>query len=333
MRPYKIIIAILLVLSLSGCAASVRYAFDDKLYRRDEPMRYNVLVDVFEDMRPAVERSETSKKEGLIYTNDKMFRGNVDVQISQMLVEHLRKARMFTAVELRDINSEDTAMLSKAGVDLVIDGDIRHFYGFQSGAAGAAVLFGLVGVLTEALVNPKTVGGNVEYGNVKVIDVASGTVLWEGNARHSFKDKDTFYDGPVAYALRALKEVNNELTQELKTALANGRYNVGRAVTPATTIESSLAVTTYEEYYRSLHNIIGRSLVRPLDSGSGVVNAAFTLSSDGNLQDVEVLNGSTDDVALRDAVVTAVKKSAPFPAFPTDITEPNKRFTISIEFK
>ncbi|MDD4910204.1 MAG: energy transducer TonB [Candidatus Omnitrophica bacterium] len=298
-------------------------------------MEYKVLVDVFEDARPAGERSGTGNRKGFIYTNDKMFRDNVDVQISKMLAEHLRKARVFTSVEFRDINLEDAAMLNKDGVELVIDGDIRHFYGFQKGAAGASVLFGMVGVLAEAMANPKTVGADVEYGNIRVIDVAGRRILWEGNVRHSFEDKDVFYDGPAAYAVRALKEANNKFVQELRIPLGRSGYEKMQTVEPISTVGSTLTPTivTYMDYYKILHDMIGKALVKPLDSGSGVVNAAFTLSSDGDLVDVEILNGSTDDVALRGAVVTAIEKSAPFPAFPADITEASKRFTISIEFK
>lgn len=91
--------------------------------------------------------------------------------------------------------------------------------------------------------------------------------------------------------------------------------------------------TSYSEYYRLLYKTISQAVVKPHGAGSGTVNAEFTLMSDGSLEEVRILEGSSEDPALRDAVETAIRNSAPFPPFPDDIKEDKKAFTITIEFR
>jgi hypothetical protein len=151
----------------------------------------------------------------------------VDAQISQMLVEHFNKAKLFEGIQLLnvdndlDTNNDEMEKLCTQGVDLVILGKLKHFYGYQSQGAmtAASVMFGALGVLTEAIANPKTVGGVVEYSDVKVVDVKNKKVLWEGTVTHGFEEEDVFYDGPNVYALRALQKANNQFVQDLNNVL------------------------------------------------------------------------------------------------------------------
>ncbi|UCD15016.1 MAG: hypothetical protein JSV34_04645 [Candidatus Omnitrophota bacterium] len=226
MSKFKMFIFMFMVLILTGCASTIRYAFNKGLYVSDKPLPYKVVVDVFEDIRPSEERDGTMYKHGVsLYTRDRSFKADIDKQISQMLVEHLEKAKVFNEVRVRDVNDnlevdiEEMEKLEQEGIDFVITGNLEHFYGFQSGVSGVAYAFGALGVLTEAIVNPKRVGGNVEYSDIKIIDVAKKEVLWRGNVKHDFEKKDVFYDGPVAYVLRALKEVNNKFVCKIKDTL------------------------------------------------------------------------------------------------------------------
>ncbi len=93
-------------------------------------------------------------------------------------------------------------------------------------------------------------------------------------------------------------------------------------------------IATYAEYYRFLHKTISGAVVKPEGSGSGTINATFTLLSDGTIEDVKILDGSAEDTALREAVVKAIKDSAPFPAFPRDMKRKKEEtFTITLEFR
>lgn len=89
----------------------------------------------------------------------------------------------------------------------------------------------------------------------------------------------------------------------------------------------------YSDYYKLLYQTISNRVVVSENMPSGTVNAGVTLFSDGKLEKVEILENSSQDKSLRDAVIQAVKDSAPFPPFPKDIKEGRKAFTIMIEFK
>lgn len=93
-------------------------------------------------------------------------------------------------------------------------------------------------------------------------------------------------------------------------------------------------ISTSQEYSELLYNSISKSIIKPLESGVGTINAEITLLVDGTLQDVRILDGSVESMALRKAVVRAIKKVAPFPPFPDEMKqESTKTFTITIEFK
>lgn len=99
-------------------------------------------------------------------------------------------------------------------------------------------------------------------------------------------------------------------------------------------VKSPSKIANYPEYYRLLHKTISGKAVKPEGSAGGVINVAFTLSAEGVLEDTQILDGSSEDAALRGAVINAINESAPFPSFPDDIkAEGRKTFTITIEFK
>jgi curli biogenesis system outer membrane secretion channel CsgG len=221
-----IVFVIFTTFFMYGCASSVNYKLDSKLYK-GTPTQKVLLVNVFKDVRPESEhQGEAGVLAGQINTGDKNFKPHVGGQVSQMLVKHLTSTGMFRKVLLEEVpsdldtNIEEMTKLSDRGVDLAITGQLKHFYGYQSGSAGAAgALFGAMGVLTEAIANPKTVRGGAEYTDVKIIDVKNQHVLWQGNIQHDFEQKITFYDGPVAYALKGLKETNDKFTHRLDQVL------------------------------------------------------------------------------------------------------------------
>lgn len=98
--------------------------------------------------------------------------------------------------------------------------------------------------------------------------------------------------------------------------------------------EKQQKITSYAEYYRLLYRMISSVVVKPEGRISGTINATFTLLNDGTLEETKILEGSSEDAALRKAVEDAIKNSAPFPAFPDEIKEePRRTFSITIEFK
>ncbi|MDP2906008.1 MAG: TonB family protein [Candidatus Omnitrophota bacterium] len=91
--------------------------------------------------------------------------------------------------------------------------------------------------------------------------------------------------------------------------------------------------SSYSEYYRLLYKTIVKNTVISKDVPGGAINAGVNILSDGTLESVEILGNSSEDPALREAVMKAVKDSAPFPPFPSDIKEGRKAFTIMIEHR
>lgn len=71
----------------------------------------------------------------------------------------------------------------------------------------------------------------------------------------------------------------------------------------------------------------------PKVAQGGAVNVGVTILADGKLENVEILENSSEDIVLREAVIKAVRDSAPFPPFPDDIKEGRKAFTVMIEFR
>lgn len=92
--------------------------------------------------------------------------------------------------------------------------------------------------------------------------------------------------------------------------------------------------TGYPEYYRFLYKKISAAAVKPEGSPSGTVNISLTLLADGTVDSIEIMPGSTEDISLRSAAEKAVRNSEPFPSFPDDIKEEDKKtFTITMEFR
>lgn len=98
-------------------------------------------------------------------------------------------------------------------------------------------------------------------------------------------------------------------------------------------IDSLSRPSSYSEYYRHVYRTISAKVIMPEGAPGGAVNVGVTILSDGSLENVEILGNSSEETALREAVIKAVKDSAPFPPFPDDIKEGRKAFTVMIEFR
>lgn len=224
---WNLIAVTALMLVASGCAIPIKYGYDKTLYHREAPHALTAVVDVAQDLRTQDEHDGTfSTTKDYMYTQDKIFKKEIGMQVSKALVEHLKKAKVFTKVEVKDLSDfkEDPSVyesLSATGADIAIFGDLHHFYGFRSGKSSSmtASMFGLVGVLTEAMANKKVVGGRAMIGDAKVVDIKNQKVLWQGDIDHDFEDKDTFYGEAPGYAIEALKKANDKFVQTIDEAL------------------------------------------------------------------------------------------------------------------
>lgn len=215
------------MLTTLGCAtAPIRYTLDRQPLR-PTPLPYVMVVDVFTDARPTEERvrarpSLWSGSAADLYTSDADFRPNVAQHITEMLAQHLQQAGLFARVEVQELGDaperdpQVIEQLRQHQVDLLMTARLTHFLGHQSGSSYVpAMLFGALGVLADAMSNPRTVSGYVEYADLKIVDVPQKNILWQGTINQRFERKETFYKGPIVYVLEALKATNADLATRL----------------------------------------------------------------------------------------------------------------------
>lgn len=220
---------VLLSVLCTGCATTIAYTYDRSLFR-PEPFRYRAVVDIFEDARSKSEKMGLSPEGTVeIYTTDHDFKPDVPRQISEALAKHLSKARYFQAVSVADvpdgIDSDPEKMKAWAdkGIDIVIAGRIKHFYGYQTEPSPMGVAFGLIGAVAEMVANPKHVGGKTTYSPIKVVDLRNQRIILEEEMEKSFDTTVKYYRGQAAYALDTLKEANHEFLRKLEKNLSEAQ--------------------------------------------------------------------------------------------------------------
>lgn len=164
--------AIFIMIFLSGCASfrtfSVGYDLNPLhvgLANKTYPL--SVRVAKFQDVRPNEEkykhdREKTDTLDLDDYTYDQDLSGPLAEQITKMTIDHLRFSNIFREVGLADfsteqVNEKKVHDLAERGVNLLITGEIKHFYCYYdrrpSSELGMLILGGLIGgVSSGALV-------------------------------------------------------------------------------------------------------------------------------------------------------------------------------------
>jgi len=90
----------------------------------------------------------------------------------------------------------------------------------------------------------------------------------------------------------------------------------------------------YVGYYNMIREKIRLTLSKIYKPrfGEGEVYLEFTLRSNGTLVDLHILDDSTPSRNLKSAAHRALKRAAPFPSFPEELTEPQINFNVAISF-
>lgn len=92
----------------------------------------------------------------------------------------------------------------------------------------------------------------------------------------------------------------------------------------------------YQRYYRLIRDRI-RSYAEQNYRGfesSGIVHVAFVVGEKGTLRNIQIFKQDTSaNDLLSQVAVRSVKDSAPFPAFPSELSHKELPFSIYIEFK
>lgn len=87
-------------------------------------------------------------------------------------------------------------------------------------------------------------------------------------------------------------------------------------------------------YAQAVRGKIRENLIPAKSGVEGDVFVRFVIASDGELQELNIIDEkSSRNGLLRETVFEAIKNSSPFPKFPKDITTPKVTFTCQISFE
>jgi len=92
---------------------------------------------------------------------------------------------------------------------------------------------------------------------------------------------------------------------------------------------------SYMSYYQLVREKIRRAAFRNYNSKeTGEVGLSFVISSDGTLQRVMLIEGSTSASGYLEGIaISSVKAASPFPSFPKELDYPSLPFKLAIVFE
>lgn len=218
----KKILVLLLLPLVCGCVTAPKYPTNELTYSSDVRLNYNIAINTFQDVRPDSERLKDIGHERIgFYTNDKSFKSRLNELVPEKLSKELKKTRIFSEVNTvnfsYDIDQKPAEMQSllDQGYDLVIMGTITHCVGYQLTESSGGTAFGAMGVLFDAMSNPRIVGSHVEYNPLKIVDLRQQRVIFGEKINYSYETQDTFYKGPYSYAIKGIKGANQKVISTL----------------------------------------------------------------------------------------------------------------------
>jgi hypothetical protein len=129
------------LLLLAGCGYPIEYSLTkDEIVSSNRTKPMNVVVATFSDERPPEERTKPGRtairsEDPGGYTFDDEFRGEVNEGISSMMAEHLAYSKSFAQIRhapvaAGQITDAYVDSLRRTGVDAILCGEVRHFYGY-----------------------------------------------------------------------------------------------------------------------------------------------------------------------------------------------------------
>lgn len=188
----KLFILLLFVLSLTlnNCGHRIYYNLNStSVVSVSNQIPLNLHVAIFSDDRPPQEKMKNEREKlGCTdcndYTYDKEFEGEFVQDFSNMVVKHLTYSNIFSNVTLteylsNEIEPDVLPSLKRQGVDLIMTGKIKNFYGYydrnQGSEIGLGLLFGLgfsIPIAFATLEEETHRIGNMEYKEVKTNQAA-----------------------------------------------------------------------------------------------------------------------------------------------------------------
>ncbi|MFZ5979878.1 MAG: hypothetical protein ACOYVF_04540, partial [Candidatus Zixiibacteriota bacterium] len=154
-KEYFFALLLIGVLLFGGCRYRIKYNLsrtETERARTTQPCK--IAVCIFNDKRDDIEkqkdtRKEAGDKDAGDYTYDKDFEGEVAFSITDMTAQHLGYAHTFQEVTLLPYRSSAVNVLlldslRREGIDAVLTGDVRHFFGYYNHKTGSET-FAMVG--------------------------------------------------------------------------------------------------------------------------------------------------------------------------------------------
>lgn len=226
--------AVVAAMGLSGCAIHTppvnisRWPLSSRaMYYRDA-LPYRVLVASLADERPANERQGRrapgmfllvwNRRVGDYYTGDRLFGGEVGVQLAQQLAGYLQAANVF--MEVRYVpesprNPDTIRQVSRPhAADYVLTGELQHFFGSQHQHLSVYLLPRYF-ISAFGWRDSKGFPWGKTAIRVSLCDGKTGEVVWRRQFEASERlPRET--DSMADAALESFAEVAEDLTAELR---------------------------------------------------------------------------------------------------------------------
>lgn len=218
-------------LSAVACTKTISYPLEDnELNKPPHPVPLRLMVARLTDSRSEEEKSGNGKARGWTATSDSLFE-DIPEGITRAMIEHLRRAALFTAIESAPYPSSEVAQHLQTlheHADLVLRGTIKHFYGIvyrkdgtmaESPIVGGPVhlIGGLIFAGIESTIS-KEVEGEAVLAEMELINSQNGNLIWKGEAGAHFKRTVKGIPEPPELALEALKVAVAKLVDQLRQA-------------------------------------------------------------------------------------------------------------------
>lgn len=190
-----------------------------------------IAVVAFGDARPNEEYwGEKFVNRYIWETNQKSFHKNIGLWVSTQATKTLRKdfgfvnAEAVAAPVFMEKNLDYLRELDLKGFDVAIMADVSHLHGYvyemtRSELVTVSFFRNLFGFFIQNAMDPKNMGGDAGYNQVKVIECKTQNILWQGDFRYVFDEQTKVVLSPKKYAYQALDEVNQRLGKKIKEVL------------------------------------------------------------------------------------------------------------------
>lgn len=139
---------------------------------------------------------------------------------------------------------------------------------------------------------------------------------------------------PIRQELAKIETIKEKDIAQLKIEKTEKKEDA--APPKSITTSQSNEMLTYLDYYQALREKIKYFAHKnyPKYNIEGEVFISFTISSDGTIADIKILDEKSDDVAvLKSAALRSLRDASPFPPFPKEISQPQIKFNLPILFK